>query len=73
MRFLDGQGHFVDVRIVGIEKYASFEKMLEIEGIRNCIPDAKTIEEGVLAYHSIPQYRNLGERLGVLAFRLQKI
>lgn len=62
----------VYVKILRVKKYRSFREMLEAEGVRNCIPDLRTINEGVEAYLKIPRYKER-ERLGVLAFRIQMV
>lgn len=62
----------VYIKILRVKLYRSFREMLEAEGVRNCIPDVRTVDEGVRAYLNIPRYRDR-EHLGVLAFRMQKV
>ena len=60
----------VSVRCVITTKnvYRSFREMLEREGVSKCLPDVRSIDEGVRIYESIPSYRERAQREGVVAF-----
>ena len=60
----------LDVKILSMVKYTSFQDMLEHEGLVNCLPDCPTIAAGVALYHNIPNYETLAQKLGVIALRI---
>lgn len=61
----------VDVQIIGLRTYTSFEQMLLKEGVQNCLPGVSTLSEGIAIYHSFPEYRELEKEYGVLAIKLK--
>lgn len=66
------QSQKVTCKITEIVKYKSFKDMLDKEGVRNCLPDISTVDEGVKIYHSIPGYEDKAKKFGVIAVRIEK-
>lgn len=62
----------VTCRITEIVKYKSFKDMLDQEGVRNCLPEISTVDEGVKIYHAIPGYEDKAKKHGVIAIRIEK-
>lgn len=52
--------------------YPSFAEMLRGEGYQKCVSEAKSFEEAVRIYDSIPGYRERAAQNGVLALRIEK-
>ncbi|MBS0648792.1 MAG: ASCH domain-containing protein [Verrucomicrobia bacterium] len=65
--------HFVDVRVISLRQYPTFREMLKREGLNRCLPDVKTVEEGVQIYHSFPSYRENEMLYGALAIGIHPI
>lgn len=61
------------VKISFLHFYSSFKEMLEHEGIENCLPGIKNIEEGVQLYHSFPGYKEGEVLYGVLGIGISLI
>ena len=57
------------VRVLSIHKYDSYEDMLKVEGLKNCLPTATSVTEGCNIYRSFPGAYQERKR-GVLAFRI---
>jgi len=57
-------------RITSIKRFSSFREMLEKTDFKACIPDARTLEEAVRIYDSIPGYREKAARFGVVAISI---
>jgi len=62
-------------RCVGIHEYAGFKNMLRVFGVKACLPNFKEgdIDGATKLYHSFPNYEELAETHGVIAFRLGTI
>ena len=60
-------------RAIRTERYPSFEKMLETEGLKKLLPQAKTIEEGVQIYRSFPTFIHKEPRFGAFAIEVKVI
>ena len=75
IRFFYHQNQMDDVKckITKIEKYPSFEKMLQSCGYSTCVPDVSGLSEAVEAYHRIPGYLTLAKTYGVAAIHLQLV
>ncbi len=71
----DEPQHYIEAALLYLNRYPSFELMLQTEGIEKCLPGIDSIAEGVRIYHSFPQYKELEEECGVLAigFRMIKV
>lgn len=52
IRFKCGVNH-VDVKVQQVIKYKSFHAFLEGEGVKNCLPDSASIQDGIQTYHSL--------------------
>lgn len=50
--------------------YPSFREMLQAEGVSLCLPNVKTLEEGIRVYHSFPNYERDSKIFQVVAFRI---
>jgi ASC-1-like (ASCH) protein len=59
--------HFVDVKVISLRTYPTFREMLQKEGLHRCLPDVKSLEEGVHIYHSFPSYLEKEKLYGALA------
>jgi ASC-1-like (ASCH) protein len=62
------------VAVTGINMYASFEEMLNKEGLDRVLPGKKTIQEGVKVYHGIDGFEK-GEKegMGICGIRIGQI
>lgn len=60
-------------KVINVSVYKSFDGMLRSEGIQNCLPGIKNIEEAIATYHSFPNYKDGEEKYGVVAFQVQRI
>lgn len=60
-------------KIVGKRVYKSFDEMLKQEGLKKCLPDAKTLDEGIRIYNNLPGFRERAERSGVVALEISLI
>ncbi len=60
----------VRCRITDVVSYNSFKEMLEREGLENCLPGVRSLEEGVRIYNNIPGYADKAFRFGVIALRI---
>lgn len=58
--------------ITAIKKYPSFAKMLELEGVKPCLPNVHSLEAGVKIYDAIPHYAEKAKRFGVLAIHIKR-
>ncbi|PCI76324.1 hypothetical protein COB21_04500 [Candidatus Aerophobetes bacterium] len=57
--------------IVAIRKHPNFREMLEKEGVRRCLADVATVEEGAGIYDRIPGYSRRASQSGVLAIEIK--
>ena len=62
----------VFVKIIRKSRYGNFRKMLESEGVKNCVPFVYTVREGLEHYYANNMHRNM-EMCGVLAFEIKKV
>lgn len=64
-----------DVRclITKVQRFVGFKEMVEAVGFKACLPDAKSEQQAVQAYHKIPKYREKAKQFGVVAIQLQVI
>lgn len=60
----------IEKTIVNIVQYNSFEEMLVMEGVKNTIPDATSLNEAVNAYYKFYTKKE-EEELGVIAIKLK--
>ncbi len=63
--------NFVYAEITRLTRYSSFLNMLEKEGLTNCLPGIRTLEEGLETYHSFPDYKSKELEYGVIAIAIQ--
>ena len=56
--------------VVEVSIYPTFSDMIIMEGVKNVIPDAKTLEEAVNAYYKFFTQED-EKKLGVCAIKLQ--
>lgn len=64
---------WVNVKITHLHTYPSFRQMLIKEGVENCLPGKKNIEEAVKIYHSFPGYQMEESKQGVLAIGIRLV
>lgn len=68
----ENQAHnFVNVKVISLRTYPTFREMLDKEGLHRCLPNVKSLEEGVHLYHSFPSYYEKEKLYGALAIRIQ--
>lgn len=60
-------------QITALKRYSSFAEMLEIEGVQRCLPDVRTLAEGIRIYDSIPSFTQRARESGVVAIHLRKL
>lgn len=63
--------NFVNVKVISLRTYPTFREMLDKEGLHRCLPDVKSLDEGVRLYHSFPSYYEKEKLYGALAIRIQ--
>ena len=61
----------VTVRVEEIRPYTSFGDMLRGSGLQACLPDVRSLAEGIKIYDSIPGYKERAAKSGVLALHLK--
>ena len=67
-----GRVKTLQVYVTSVHWYKSYELMLTIEKLHNCLPTANSVEEGCQIYRSFPgAYRE--KTHGVLAFRISTV
>lgn len=59
-------------RVISRIDYPSFRKMLEAEGVENCLPGIFTLSEGEKIYHTFPNYEKEAKKNGVVAFKIKQ-
>lgn len=59
------------VEITKLTRYSTFQAMLEKEGLKNCLPNVDTVEEGVGIYRSFPNYEAQEKEYGVIAIAIK--
>ena len=52
--------------------YSSVREYLESEGLRRALPEAKSIEEGIVIYHNLPEYEERISQVGIQGIGLGK-
>ena len=72
IRFFN-HNHEVTCRVVSVKQYRSFEEMLKSEGFSRCIPGARSLEEAVRVYDTIPGYTERARQNGVLAIQIERM
>jgi ASC-1-like (ASCH) protein len=75
MRFFyfSDQSDDVVCRITKVAKYKSFTDMLQIEGFRQCVNEARDLTQAIQIYDGIPGYREKAQRFGVIGFHLEVV
>lgn len=56
--------------IIELKYFISFEAMLNYFGVRSCLPNITSVEEGIEIYRSLPNYAELESKLGVIGIRV---
>jgi ASC-1-like (ASCH) protein len=51
--------------------YQTFKEALQKEGLKKCLPNSQTLEEGIKIYHSFAGYLENESKLMVVALRLR--
>lgn len=67
------QAKKVNCRIDGKKVYGNFREMLEAEGLKNCLPNARSLDEGVAIYESLPGFVERAARHGVVALKISVV
>lgn len=57
--------------VIAVNKYKSFEEMLEAEKVQTMLPDIKDTDQGVSIYKSFGNYRNEVINFGCVAIRFK--
>jgi len=57
--------------ILRVGLYETFEEMLRMEGIEQCLPGIEDLDEAVRIYRCFPQYIEKEEKYGVIAFEIR--
>lgn len=75
IRFFYPQAPQDDVicKIIKINRYKSFEEMLQKEDWKKCLPQVSSIEAAVKVYNHIPGYAQRAAQNGVLALHILKL
>lgn len=60
-------------KVLGVNYYATFRKMLEAEGVARVLPKAAGLESAVKAYAAIPKYPEKEKKFGVAAIEVEAI
>lgn len=60
----------VTCTIVKVERYNGFREVLQATGYQKCIPYARSLDDAVRVYESIPNYTQRANRSGVVAIHL---
>lgn len=68
IHFLYGP-HVVSRKIKGKAMYKTFRQMLTVEGIQNCLPGVKDLDEGIAFYNNLYSQR----QNDVVAFQLEEV
>lgn len=68
-----GQELRVLTEIIDIRVFRTFEEMLTAVGYKKMLPSARSLEEAVAAYNSIPSYPERARASGVVAFGVKPI
>lgn len=64
---------YVIIRITKKTYYKTIRDMLEHEGYSHIVPNVKSIKECERLYYSLPNYRELEKKYGVLVFDFELI
>ncbi len=74
MRFFYFQDAQDDVycTVTKINRYKSFREMISKENYKACLPEARSQEDAISLYDSIPGYREKAQANGVLAIHIKK-
>ncbi|MCE2982620.1 MAG: ASCH domain-containing protein [Parachlamydia sp.] len=70
--FFNG-GTEVECKIIAKRPYNSFRDMLESEGVKKCLPNVNSVDEGARVYDSIPSFTQRANQNGVVALELEVI
>ncbi len=60
-------------KVTKADKFDTFEEMLRVLGLGKCLPDVKSIEEGVAIYHSFSNYAEREKKFGVVGFSIEHL
>ncbi len=61
----------VTCSVLQVNRYSSFNALLETEGFKKCIPSARSLEDAKQIYDRIPGYAQRAAQSGVLAIQIQ--
>ncbi len=73
VRWFAGSKSHVVTEITDIQKFPSFEEMVEQIGYHQLLPEASSVQEAVKTYLAIPKYPERAAQHGVVAFGLKVI
>ena len=62
----------VTCRIKAVNSFNTFKEMMQHCGVHACLPDANSLEDGVAAYHKIPNFSDRERRSGVVSFEIER-
>ena len=66
-------GDFGSITVGTVRRYASLERLIEVEGWQNLVPDADGAEHAAQLVRAIPEWSDVKEeQLGVLALRVRE-
>lgn len=74
------EGHFIRFhcqnteaycQVTKVNRYSSFAEMLQKEGVKPCLPDVPSLQEGIRIYDNIPGYADKARQFGVLAIHIR--
>ncbi len=58
-------------QVTKVNRYGSFAEMLQTEGVKSCLPDVHSLQEGIRIYDAIPGYADRAKKFGVLAIHIR--
>lgn len=76
IKFFCGSNNYytkVICKVTKIEKFASFEAMLNQVGYQNCLPECYSLYQAANEYSKIPHYTDKARQNGVLALHIEKV
>ena len=73
VRWFAGSKSCVVTEVTDLQRFRSFEEMIEKIGYSKLLPQASSVHEAVTTYLSIPRYRERALQYGVVAFGVKVI
>lgn len=69
----DSPQHSVCCKIRYTKRYNNLRELLQREGFKNCLPNARSLDEAVSIYQGIPEYPHHVSNYGALAIAIDVI